>query len=109
MTALKEWSKKRDLFALAACLEAFVLCAIQGAYFEKAVRLHGTAAACRGWRIFSPKFYQIASFIISGEAKDALEPVQAALGESRYAELLQEGRAVPVEDVVAYVQELLGK
>ena len=27
--------------------------------------------------------------------------------ESRYEELLQEGKAVPVEDVVAYVEEML--
>ena len=47
------------------------------------------------------------STLIWGMVKAALGPVQAALGESRYAQLLQEGQAVPADDVVAYARKVL--
>ena len=88
---------------MADCLEAMALCAIHGEQFEIAVRLHGTAISCRGWRVGKLGI----SRIIKKKVENSLQGVQEILGKHRYQELLQEGWAVPVENIVEYVQKVL--
>ena len=103
LTALKDYIESMFFPGIGECLEALTLCTIREDCFEKAVKLHGTAILLRDWR----QFNNIQPVLIWIMVKEVLKPVRAALGEYRFAELLQGGQAVSVEEAAMYVQAVL--
>jgi tetratricopeptide (TPR) repeat protein len=103
LAALKDYIDSMFFPGIGECLAALALYAIREESYEKAVRLHAAAILLRDWR----EFNHIRPVLLWRMVQEALERVRESLGEDRYTELMQEGQEVSIEEVTAYVQEVL--
>jgi predicted ATPase/class 3 adenylate cyclase len=95
--ALKIFRENGDHYNMSLCLESLVVCAIQTKQYERAVRLSGAAASSP--LMLSPRNF---TWLISLNFGDSIVHAKAALGEKRYTQTLEAGKAMSIEEAVAY-------
>jgi len=75
--------------------ESLAVCAVRAGDFERAAKLHGLATY--GWF----RFPSVEPWLLSYDLNDLLAPAREALGEGRYLELFETGKAMPLEEAIA--------
>ena len=81
------------------CLERLAEVALAHSQAEKAARLYGAASALRD------SINSVIDPVDRAEYEDSRASLRAALGEARFAEAWEAGRALPLEQAVAYALE----
>jgi tetratricopeptide (TPR) repeat protein len=99
-TALVDFSEKWNHHSLGPCLESMAEHAAKAGRFDRAVRLAGFSAA-RRWQ----KDPTGMPWYISSGIDDLLASARRALDEEKYAQLLAAGKAMSLDEAVAFALE----